>query len=293
MKKNKKKVSILIPTYNGVKYIKQSIDSCLNQTYKNIELIIVDDCSIDDTEKIIKLYNDKRIRYFRHKENLGLASALNTGFANATGIYLTWTSDDNFYDPKAIEFMVKILEKNSKIDFIYTNYYTINEQGEKVKPVRVGSVKDLDRCNCIGPCFLYRRKIYEQIGEYNPIFFLAEDYEYWLRIKQKFRMQRLDKFLYFYRKHTNSLTTNYKVAIIEEQVEKASQKYVSLWAKYYHKGRVCLFNKDYKNSIKFFVKAFFLNPFNFFIWRMMVVSFLGILVPSFVENLKKSYNKKR
>lgn len=288
-----KKVSIILPTYNGSRYIREAIESCLNQIYKNFELIIVDDGSTDDIKNIIKSYNDERIEYFRHEHNLGLAKALNTGFANAKGVYLTWTSDDNLYDLKAIEFMVQVLEKNPELGFVYTNYYVINEQEGKMKSVKVSSIKGLDKFNCIGPCFLYRRKIYEQIGGYNPNFFLAEDYEYWLRIRKQFRMQRLDKFLYFYREHTNSLTAKHKIVLIEEQVEKAGRKFFSLWAKYYHKGRVCFFNKNYKNSLKFFIKASFLNPFNFFIWKMVVVSLLGILSPSFTENLKKFYNKNK
>jgi len=272
-----KKVSIILPTYNGSRYIREAIESCLNQIYKNFELIIVDDGSTDGIKNIIKSYNDERIKYFRHEHNLGLAEALNTGFTNATGIYLAWTSDDNLYDLKAIEFMVQALEQDPGLGFVYANYYIINEQGKKIKDVKTGSVKSLDRHNCIGPCFLYRRKVYEQIGGYNPNFFLAEDYEYWLRIRKQFRMQRLDKFLYFYREHTNSLTTKHKIALIEEQAEKASQKYVTLWAKYYHKGRVHLFNKDYKNSMKFFIRALFLSPFNFFIWKMILFTFLNIL----------------
>lgn len=291
-KGDSKKVSIILPTYNSTKYIQQSIDSCLNQTYKNIELIVIDDGSFNDIKKIIQSYDDDRIIYLRHKENLGLANALNTGFSNVNGEYLTWTSDDNFYDPGAIEIMAEALEKNPEIDFIYANYYTIDGRGKKLKSINVGSVKTLDRYNCIGPCFLYRRRVYEKIGGYNPIFFLAEDYEYWLRIRKQFKMQKLNKFLYFYREHNTRLTTHYKIAIIEEQAEKASRRYISAWAKYYHKGRVYLFRKDYRRSIKLFAKALLFNPSNFFIWRMLFFSFLNILNPSFAEDLKSFKNRK-
>jgi len=72
------KVSIVLPTYNGAKYIRQSIDSCLNQTYKNIELIIVNDGSTDGTPEIIRSYEDGRIKYLTHEKNKGLPHALNT-----------------------------------------------------------------------------------------------------------------------------------------------------------------------------------------------------------------------
>ena len=108
------KVSIVLPTYNGAKYIRQCINSCLNQTYNNIELIIVDDGSKDETPDIIKSYKDERIKYIMHARNLGLPYALNTGFRNAVGEYLTWTSDDNYYTKKAIETMLSFIKDKNQ-----------------------------------------------------------------------------------------------------------------------------------------------------------------------------------
>src|SRR3989304_1114440 len=112
------KVSIVLPTYNGARYIRQSIDSCVHQTYRNIELIIVDDASTDNTPEIIASYKDERIKYFRHEKNMGLPHALNAGFAEANGDCLTWTSDDNYYAKEAIEKMLSFLIKKSS-SFIY------------------------------------------------------------------------------------------------------------------------------------------------------------------------------
>ncbi len=284
------KVSIILPTYNGVRYIKQSIDSCLNQTYTNIELIIVDDGSSEDIREVIRSYTDDRIFYFRHDKNLGLPYALNTGFSHSKGEYLTWTSDDNFYDKKAIETMVKYLERNSEIDFVYANYYVINEDGRVVEAIKVSPSKVLDWKNCIGPCFLYRRKVYEKIGEHNPVFVLAEDYEYWLRVREFFKMQKLNEYLYFYRRHKNSLSAQSKNTLIEEQMAKASQKYVSLGARYYHQGWVFLYKNNYPQAIQCFIKSLFFNPFHFIIWGALFYSLLNIISPSFAENLRKLKN---
>lgn len=203
------KVSIVLPTYNGAKYLRQSIDSCLNQTFKNIELIIVDDSSMDETPDIIQSYQDERIKYVRHKKNRGLSHALNTGFKKATGEYLTWTSDDNYYAENAVELMVTILQINKKIDFVYSNFYIINADNKLLQSVNVLPSKKLKEYNCIGPCFLYRRKIYEVIGQFNPTAFLAEDYEYWIRVFKRYRMQKLDEFIYWHRLHSQSLTGQY------------------------------------------------------------------------------------
>ena len=203
------KVSIVLPTYNGAKYIRKSIDSCLEQTHSNIELIIVDDASTDETPQIINSYSDKRIRYIRHPRNLKLPRALNTGFKHTTGEYLTWTSDDNFYDVNAIEIMVKCLLTYPQIGYVYTDEYHIDENDNIGKYFAVGSVESLHLDNLIGGCFLYHRRVCEEIGEYDPDTYLAEDYDYWIRISKRFRMQRLRRPLYYYRLHKDSLTVKY------------------------------------------------------------------------------------
>lgn len=203
------KVSIILPTYNGSRYIKQSIDSCLSQTYRNIELIIVDDCSTDNTPDIIRTYDDSRIKYIRHDKNKNLPNALNTGFKNATGDYLTWTSDDNYYSVDAIEKMVKFLQDN-KCDFVYSDYYRFNDNSPSILEVfKNGEVTELYDYNIIGACFLYTRGVREIIGDYDPDTVLAEDYDYWIRISKRFIIKHLAQPLYYYRIHPNSLSAKF------------------------------------------------------------------------------------
>ncbi len=204
------RVSIVLPTYNGAKHIRKSIDSCLNQTHQNIELIIVNDCSTDETSEIVKSYRDPRIKYIEHKANRKLPAALNTGFANATGEYLTWTSDDNFYAPEAIRTLLSFLHSYPDVDFVYSDMHVIDEDDEVVDTFEVKSIDVLiNYGNCIGACFLYKREVYERTGGFNPDAVLVEDYEYWLRVSRNFRMQRLRRKLYYYRSHSQSLTSKY------------------------------------------------------------------------------------
>jgi glycosyltransferase involved in cell wall biosynthesis len=209
MNENLPKVSIVLPTYNGAKYIRQSIDSCLNQIYRNIELIIVDDCSTDGIPEIIKSYKDKRIKYIRHEKNKGLPSALNTGFALATGEYLTWTSDDNYYVEEAVEKMLSFM-KWKKSSFIYCDYHTFkNDNSSDKKIVRLPDTKVIENDNDVGPCFLYSREVMSIVGDYDPVTVLAEDYDYWIRISKYFHMNHLNEPLYFFRSHEGSLTSRY------------------------------------------------------------------------------------
>src|SRR3989338_3726440 len=120
------KISIVLPTFNGSKYIRQAIEGCLNQTYRHIELIVVDDCSTDNTPEIIRSFADPRIKYIRNEKNQRLPRSLNIGFAAATGDYLTWTSDYNQYLPTALEEMLRFLESRPDVDFVYTDMYVLN-----------------------------------------------------------------------------------------------------------------------------------------------------------------------
>jgi len=214
------KVSIVLPTYNGSKFLRQSIESCLCQTHVNLELVIVDDGSSEDIQGIVGCYKDLRIKYFRHPKNLGLPRALNTGFKHSTGDYLTWTSDDNYYVATAIEDMVRFLQTYSGVDFVYAESFVIDERVDS-SDLRIRRTQVPDRLsieNEIGACFLYRRKVYETVGEYDPAFVLVEDYEYWLRVAKRFRMQRLFRPLLYYRYHKDGLTMKFS-----DEVEKKKQ----------------------------------------------------------------------
>lgn len=200
------KVSIVLPIYNGARYMRQSIDSCLNQTYKNIELIIIEDGSTDDTVKIIKNYNDHRITLIQHEKNKGLPTALNTGFKYSTGEYLTWTSDDNYYCEDAIKKMVEFI-MNIEGDFVFANYYIIEDNITNKTVNKMPQIMDLKNQNYIGGCFLYSRKVKDVIGDYDSDIILVEDYDYWIRISKKFKMRYLKEPIYYYRIHRNALSS--------------------------------------------------------------------------------------
>ncbi len=280
------KVSIVLPTYNGAKYIRESIDSCLNQTYKNIELIIVDDASTDTTPRIIKDYNDSRIKYLRYDTNSGVSEVLNKGFFYASGQFLTWTSDDNYYTLNAIGCMVKVLESNKRIDFVYANFYKIDEKDNIIFERRVGSSRELSIENCIGACFLYRRKVYQEIGNYDPQALLAEDYDYWLRVREKFKLQKINKFLYYYRVHPDSLSSKYVTEGIEELIVKIRDKYISSSMKSYLYARKQFYKKNYSQAKKLLKQCFWLNICNRDAWRLLILLYLLPLITQVVRKTK-------
>ncbi len=128
------KVTVVIPTYNRVDYLKQSIQSVLNQTIQDFELFIVDDCSTDNTINYVQGLCDKRIRYFRHKENIGqlknVKKMLELAYEFGTGEYITWMNDDDLMKPDLLATKIKILDENPKISVVSANYDLINDFSE-------------------------------------------------------------------------------------------------------------------------------------------------------------------
>lgn len=221
-------VSIVLPTYNGAKYLAEAIDSCLAQTYPAWELIIVDDCSTDTTSAVLAQYagRDQRIRVIRHEVNRKVPGALNTGHAAARGSYLTWTSDDNRFLPGAIEEMAGFLQEHPGVGMVVADSVMIDENGDYVRDYPAQPASRLAYINALGPCFMYRRSVYESIGSYDPELFLAEDYDYWLRIYRQFEIARLNKVLYEFRWHDQSLTNTTRPATLRASVEKTLRRHL-------------------------------------------------------------------
>lgn len=215
-------VSIILPVYNGSRFLKQSIDSVLSQTYTNFELIIVDDFSTDETPSIIKEYikKDNRIRSIRHSKNMYLPQALNTGFEIAKGEYFTWTSDDNIYKPNAIECLVKILLQNNNIDIVYGNETGIDDNGNFVQGYKMDIPEVIPIMSCIGGYFMFRRNVYFEVGGYEKEWFLVEDWQFWLKsYNLGFKFLKIDDNNYLYRYSSVALTSTRKVDINIKAIE--------------------------------------------------------------------------
>ena len=222
-------VSIVLPTYNGERFLQESIDSCLNQTLRDFELILVDDGSQNaETLRILASQTDPRVIVDHQKTNLGLPRALNAGFRIARGRYLTWTSDDNHYRPEAIETMVTFLERG-ETDFVYARATAIDDEGRIIGEIVPRAPENLVLDNCIGPCFLYTREVMEKTGPYDPSMILTEDYDYWIRVFKRFRMMRIDHDLYLYRHHSTTLTSIHGRDRVQEKIDQARRKHFSAW----------------------------------------------------------------
>lgn len=224
-------ISIVLPTYNGLKYLEKSIKSCLNQTYNNIELIIVDDHSDQNIKQLIDEISDPRIKYIRNNENKGLPESLNIGFNSADGEYLTWTSDDNWYQENAFTIMYQYLKNNQKIDFVYSSYYLTDTNGNIIKKITSKHPFFLNFKNYVGGCFLFKNIVFQKIGGFYKEYLLAEDYHYWLRVRKNFKMANINDYLYYYRTHEQSLSGQNKKEKIARMAYFASKPFVPFYAR--------------------------------------------------------------
>lgn len=198
------KVSVLMPVYNSEKFLNEAIESILNQSYTNLEFIIVNDGSTDKSLRIIKSYTDKRIKLINNVENKGIVYSLNKGLENCTGKYIVRMDSDDISYKTRIEEQVSYMEKN--LDVVAAGTY-IKIFGEKRKekimknPILYEKikVKSLFTVPIFHPTAILRREIFQKIG-YTNEYDGYEDFDLWQRlIKAEYKISNLPKVLLKYR----------------------------------------------------------------------------------------------
>ena len=198
-------VSIVIPVYNGEKYISKSIESILNQDYKNIELIIVNDGSTDKTKEIINSYTNKS--KIIHQTNSGQSNALNNGWNISQGDILGYLSCDDELNENCISTCLTYF-KNNDIVVVYPNYNLIDEYDNILNEINLGPFskkKLIEDLVCFpGPGALFRKSIYSEIGGWDDSLTQVPDFEDWLRTAEKGNFIRVNKTLASFRKHDDS-----------------------------------------------------------------------------------------
>lgn len=220
------KISVVLPVYNCEKYLEESVRSVLSQTYRNIELIIVDDGSTDQSGAIADKFmsEDERVKVI-HQKNLKLPAALNNGFSVAKGEFFTWTSADNRMLPECLEILANELMCDRSCDMVFGNIRLIDQSGNTLRgygwyefPPMSGNVilPDSTRClntvanNTIGAAFLYRAGSARLLKEYSLYKYMLEDYDYFMRMNSLMSIRHIlhKKPLYEYRMHPDSLTAH-------------------------------------------------------------------------------------
>lgn len=209
-------VSIIMPSYNTASYIAESIRSVINQTYKYWELIIVDDCSTDDTDEVVTSFHDERIRYLKNEKNSGAAVSRNKALREAKGKWIAFLDSDDTWHSQKLEKQLEFMEEKG-YSFTFTDY-RICENGRWLPFVNTGPNKVTKRmlydyCYFSTITVMYDR---EKVG----LIQIADlkknnDYAMWLKVIEKSNAYRLPECLSYYIKHDGSISSGSKWKLIK------------------------------------------------------------------------------
>lgn len=265
------KVSIVIPAYNAMSYLPETLENVLKQTFDDFEVIVINDGSSDETEQYVFQIKDPRIKLI-YQENQGLAGARNTGIAHAEGEYITFLDADDLWEPTKLEKQVQVLEENPEVGLVYTWVVLINEKGESTgrvfKNYAEGNVwEKLTEHNIIecGSVAMVRRHCFETCGVFDRnLRSFVEDWDMWLRIANHYSFKVIKEPLVYYRQHSTSASRNWEAMeqsfqlVIEKAFDSVPPELQYLKNRSYGFTKLCLawkplqsVQKDYKKAIDF------------------------------------------
>jgi len=284
------KVSVIIPTYNRAYLIGRAIQSVLNQTYQNFEIIIVDDGSTDDTKEVVKKFQeqDRRIKYVKHEKNKGEAAARNTGIKTARGEFIAFQDSDDEWLPEKLEKQMKIFEGvSSRIGIVYTSMHRIDKEGRKhdfktptIMPkdgLIYKRALDYQILNIGIGTAAVRKTCFNTAGMFDERLQYFVDLEFFIRSAKYFYFYHINEPLVNYYEAKGSLGSDPKVLttarklILEKYFEDIKKDKKLLSKHYFGIGHnLCLYG-NFKEGRKYLIKAVKAYPFNI---KYLLVTFL-------------------
>lgn len=282
------KVSVILPCYNGARWLSRAIESVLSQVYENFELVIVDDGSTDISKEIIASYlSDKRVRYV-YQTNRGFSAALNRGIRESSGDFIGFIGQDDLWLPDKLKLQIGHLTKHEDRDLVHSSYYSVDSE-ERIIGVVKAMVPDffskqelitrLFLNNFIGfETVLVKRKCFDLVGFFDEHMMAFSDHDLWLRIAGNFNIGYLDKELVKKREHDFQLSKAKIAFALRDEfliVKKAIERYPflkkaekeKLASLYYALGITLLQKGDYKKAKQELVKAIIYQP-----WKLKAIA---------------------
>ncbi|MBE8966026.1 glycosyltransferase family 2 protein [Nostocales cyanobacterium LEGE 12452] len=274
------KVSVLIPAYNAMNYLPETMENVLSQTFTDFEVIVVNDGSLDETEQWVSQIKDPRVRLI-NQENQGLAGARNTGIAYAKGEYITFLDADDLWEPTKLEKQLRVLEENLEVALVYTWVAFVDEMGKPTGRVFKNQVegdvwKKLTEHNIVecGSVAIVRRSCFEDIGLFDRnLGSYLEDWDMWLRIASRYPFKVVKEPLVYYRQSSSSASRNWEAMarsfelVIEKAFSAAPSELQYLKNRSYGSANLCLAWKalqsraqDWEGAANFRAKALAYYP---------------------------------
>lgn len=251
LKDNGCAVSVIMRTYYRAEEIRESIQSVLNQTFQDLELIIINDGGTDDVKDVIDSFNSDKIRYYRLDKNCGQNVALNEGILRANGKYIAYLDDDDIYYPKHLEILVDFLERNPNYDFVYSNSWwcygklensKFVEESRKlyeIRPQKFDKILLFEKNYISTLNVLHKKNCFRKTGLFNKELPHLVDWDLWKRYARHFKFHQLNEITGEYRWTQNNMTVTNKLGAI----------FFSHITKAYHQcncGDICLLKSYFK-----------------------------------------------
>lgn len=208
------KVSVVMSAFNAEKYLHESLDSILNQDFRDFEFLIVNDASTDKTKEIIESCKDQRIVIINNAKNSGLTRSLNVALNSAKGEYVARQDADDISLPNRLSAQVDFLEKHPAVGFVGSYASMIDSHGKEFGQWKMPVTdKDIRRVISAQGCFchgavMFRNQLVKNTGGYRGQFKYAQDLDLWLRLSERCQMANIDKILYRMRRSADSITRN-------------------------------------------------------------------------------------
>ncbi|QPM67313.1 glycosyltransferase family 2 protein [Atribacter laminatus] len=279
-------VSVIIPTYNRAHLIDRAIQSVLNQTYQDFELIIVDDGSSDNTEEVVKKIQDNRIYYYKHDKNKGGSAARNTGISLAKGEYIAFLDSDDLWYQDYLSRQVSTIELSlPDVGMVCCGIKQINQDFYKeLKPSIIGFQFSDHLKRASGICtsaFVVRRSAFDEIGGFDNELKSFQDFEFLLRISSKYKVNYIDDILIEYRLQDDSISINMELkaqglqCIVNRYMNDICR--LGLTHKYMFKlGQYYVMSGQRMTGFLCWRKALSYKPFYGKIWKHFLISLGGV-----------------
>lgn len=302
----KELISVIIPCYNSEKWIKECLQSVINQVYKNLEIIVVDDGSTDNTAQIIRNFTDNRLKYF-YKKNEGASATRNFGIEQSKGNWISFLDSDDYWLPDKIEKQIQLTF--SGYDFIYCDFNKIDENGNlidnsiDINPVLYNNQikKMLLNTNKIagGSSALLNKKIIKTIGLFNTHIILGEDWEYWARAAwANFKFGYINEKLIYIRQNTLSVQNTSSIKLWKNSTEAVFKSFLK-FPNINNKYKAIIYKNLALNSYKFGgsfneIVRYYFNAITYkksYVLNFKIIFMLIKYLPRKIINyIKKSYN---
>jgi glycosyltransferase involved in cell wall biosynthesis len=262
-------VSVVIPTYNRAYIVDHAIKSVLSQTYRDLELIVVDDGSTDNTEQIVREGGDHRIRYLRHEKNQGMSAARNTGIRASSGEYIAFQDSDDVWVPEKLQKQMEVFGSlPGKVGVVYSGLLRINNGNKRYIPYKKnikvdGFIHDvfLDSCLTNLPTAVVRKSCFEKSGMFDEYLFGLEDMELFFRISKFYEFKFLKETLVFSHLLPDSISFNIDALIksstfiLDKYFKEFSKKKGRLSKRFYSLGHVLCESRDFARGKEYLFKS--------------------------------------